>query len=161
MEEENMPRQPRLILDHVCYHIISRGNQKKTVFKEVDDYRKYMSLLLKYKNKYKLKLYGWCLMHNHVHIVIESGHLSKAMHAINMSYAQYFQSKYKTIGHFWQDRFKSFALQKDKYLINCISYIEYNPLRAKLVTRAEDYKWSSYKVRALGLKNKLLDPLVI
>jgi len=83
------------------------------------------------------------------------------MHEINLSYAQYFQYKYRKIGHFWQDRYKSYVIQKDKYLINCISYIEHNPVRAKIVARPEEYNRSSYRARILGGKDKLLDPIVL
>ena len=156
-----MPRGARLLLDNVCYHVISRGNEKKITFQAENDYEKYTQLLIKYKHTYKFKLYGWCLMKNHVHLVIESGYLSKVMHGINLSYAKYFHYTYKKIGHFWQDRYKSHVIQKDKYLINCISYIEYNPVRAKIVSRPEEYKWSSYKARILGETNKLLDSIIL
>ena len=156
-----MPRRARLILDNVCYHVITRGNQKHTVFKEESDRAVYLKFVSKYKSTYSVKLYGWCLMNNHIHMIMESDHLSKAMHGINLSYAQYFKYKYKLIGHFWQDRFNSYVIQKDEYLINCISYIEYNPVRARIVLRPEDYRWSSYRVRILGEKNKLLDDLVL
>lgn len=154
-----MPRQARLILDNVCYHIITRGNQKQAIFKDENDCRAYYKFLLKYKDRYKFKLYGWCLMNNHVHMVMESSFLSKTMHGINLSYAQYFRYKYKSGGHFWQDRYKSHVIEKDKYLINCISYVEYNPVRANIVLRPEDYGWSSYKARILGKKDKLLDEM--
>ena len=156
-----MPRQARLILDNVCYHIITRGNQKQTVFRDEGDYRSYLKFVSKYKERHKFKIYGWCLMNNHVHMVIESGSLSKAMHGINLSYAQYFRYRYKSVGHFWQDRYKSYVIQKDEYLINCISYIEYNPVRAKIALRPEDYTWSSYRTRILGDKDRLLDELAI
>jgi len=154
-----MPRQARLILDNVCYHIITRGNQKQTIFRNESDCRTYLKLVSKYKEKHKFKIYGWCLMNNHVHMVMESDSLSKTMHGINLSYAQYFRYKYKSVGHFWQDRYKSYVIQKDGYLINCISYIEYNPVRAKVTLRPEDYDWSSYRARILGEKDKLLDKL--
>ncbi len=156
-----MPRHARLILKNVCYHVISRGNEKKVVFQEENDYQKYTQLISKYKDRYKFKLYGWCMMANHIHLVIESDYLSKLMHGINLSYAQYCQYKYSKIGHFWQDRYKSHVIQKDKYLINCIAYIEYNPVRAKIVSTPEDYPWSSYATRVLGKKNKLLDPIEV
>jgi len=154
-----MPRQARLLLDNACYHVITRGNQKQAVFRSEDDYTKYLNLVYKYKERHKFRLYGWCLMRNHVHMVIESDSLSKVMHGINLSYAQYFGYRYKTVGHFWQDRYKSYVIQKDGYIINCISYIEYNPVRAKITLRPEDYKWSSYRARILGEKDKLLDGL--
>ncbi len=156
-----MPREARLIIEGVCYHVMSRGNEKKTVFKNNDDYARYMALLQRYKKKYSFKLYGWCLMNNHSHLVLESDSLSKAMHGINLSYAKYSRCKYKSVGHFWQDRFKSYVIEKDRYFINCISYIEYNPVRAGITSRPEDYQWSGYAARVLGKKSNLLDNIVL
>jgi len=156
-----MPRKARLILDNVCYHIVTRGNEKRVVFRDESDFKEYIKLILKYKDRYKSRLYGWCFMNNHVHMVIESENLIKFMHGINLSYAKYFRYKYKGAGHLWQDRYKSFVIQKDGYLINCISYIEYNPVRAKIALRPEDYQWSSYRARIFGEKKKLLDAITL
>ena len=145
-----MPRQARLLLPGACYHIVMRGIQQGSVFKEDADYEKMMSVLRKYKRRYDFKLYGWCLMLNHVHLVVESMLLPKVMHAINMNYAQAFLTKYNLAGHLWQNRYKSYIIQKDQYLINCITYIEMNPVRAGIGTRPEDYPWSSYRARVLG-----------
>jgi len=152
-----MPRQARIIIDNVCYHAIARANQKQAIFREKKDFEKYLKLLSRYKSRYRVKIYGWCIMHNHVHIFIESDALSKFMHGLNLSYAQYFQFRYKTGGHVWQDRYKSFIIQKDSYLLNCVNYIEHNPVRAKIVLKPEDYTWSSYSARVLGVYNNLLD----
>ena len=157
-----MPRHARLLLENTCYHVITRGNQKNTVFRDEVDYGQYLKLLARYKARFASKIYGWCLMSNHIHTVIESNALSRFMHGLDLSYAQYFRYRYKTIGHFWQDRFKSYVIQKDQYLLNCITYIEYNPVRAKIVLRPEDYEWSSYKSRILANdEDGLLDPLVL
>ncbi len=156
-----MPRRARVVLDNVLYHVITSGNEKRVVFKDALDYMRYLGMLKKYREKTGFRLYGWCLMPNHVHLLIESNSLSKVMHGISLSYAKYFKYRYKSIGHFWQDRFRSFPIQKDQYLINCISYIEYNPVRAKIVMRPEDYKWSSYSDRVLGKRSGLLDDLIM
>ena len=156
-----MPRQARLLLDNGFYHVITRSNQRQTIFKEQDDFNIYLELLYRYKKRYNSKIYGFCLMNNHVHLVMESDKLSKAMHGINLSYAQYFKYKYRTTGHFWQDRYKSFVIQRDRYIINCITYIEYNPVRAEIVSRPEEYPWSSYTARILGKNNKLLDSVIL
>jgi len=149
-----MPRTARLIIEDGCYHIITRGIRKSRSFLSDSDYKRYLKLLAKYKKKFQFKLYGWCLMPNHPHLIISSNNLSKTMHAINFSYAQYFNYRYNKVGYLWQNRFKSYVVNKDKYLLNLIAYIEYNPIRAKLVSSPEDYKWSSYKARVTG-NNKL------
>ena len=144
---------PRLIVDGACYHIMVRGNNKQNIFRAEDDYHKYMDLLTKYKKRYKFRLYGYCFMPNHIHIigqVIGAGkNLSRFMHGLNMSYALYFNNKYQGVGHVWQGRFKSKVIVKDKYLIDCINYIESNPAAAEIVESPHKYLWSSYRERNL------------
>ena len=150
-----MPREPRVIMEGVCYHVITHGHEGREIFKNKTDYEKYLYLLKRYKKKFKFKLYGWCLMKTHPHLIMESSLLSKIMHAVNMCYAQYYRKKYGSKGYVWEDRFKSYIIQKDEYLINCITYIEYNPVKAGVVLKPEDYKWSSYSARVLGKKDFL------
>ena len=155
-----MPRTVRITQENGCYHIITRGNQKQFVFLEPADYEKYLYILTKYKKRYKFKLYCFCLMPNHVHLVMEiknSSEFSKIMKCLNLSYAIYFNSKYKKVGHLWQDRFKSKIIGKDSYLLECINYIEANPVRASLAKSIEEYAWSSWKFKQL--QNSILDDL--
>lgn len=155
-----MPRGARILLENVCYHVIARGNQKQQVFIEEADYEKYLRLLRKYKMRYRFKLYGYCLMNNHIHLIIDPAkpcQIAKIMQGLNLSYSIWFNTKYDKIGHLWQDRFKSIIIQKDEYLITCINYIETNPVRGNIVTEPLKYPWSSYKSRFLDIKNNLLD----
>lgn len=156
-----MPRTARIFMENTCNHIITRGNQKQTVFCEENDFNWYLTLLHKYKIKYGCLIYGYCLMGNHTHLLLESPlglkAMSSFMHGLNQSYAMRFNSKYNKVGHVWQNRYKNFVVLKDQYLFNLISYIEYNPVRAKMAERPEDYSWSSYKARVLGEKNMILD----
>jgi len=158
-----MPATPRLYIDNGCFHIISRGNQKQQLFNKPIDYLKYLLLLKKYKKKYLFKVYGYCLMPNHVHIVgqIEKAtNLSKLIQVVHKIYTTYFNNTYDKVGHLWQGRFKNKLMVKDLYFINCINYIECNPARAKIVSSPEEYIWSSYKERnMLDCQFKLLDPL--
>jgi putative transposase len=159
-----MGRIARVYMENAYYHITVRGNQKKRVFLDEADFKKYLNLLHRYKTKFRFKIYGYCLMNNHIHLNLKPrtpGELSKFMHGINLSYTQYFNSKYKKVGHLWQGRFKSFLITKDKYLLNTVLYIENNPVRAQLVEDAVDYKWSSYRNRLLGKYTYLLNPIVI
>ena len=106
-----MPRSARLIPDAGVFHIITRGNNREDVFHEDDDFPKYLDLLAAIQKEHPFKLYHYCLMTNHVHLLLEtqSGHpLSRIMKKINLSYALYYKKKYRHIGHFWQDRFKVF-----------------------------------------------------
>lgn len=155
-----MPRTARILLENVCYHIIARGNQKQEIFLEQNDYEKFLKLLARYKRKFHFKLYGYCLMTNHIHLIIEPKvpkELPKIMHRLNLAYAIWFSTKYERVGHIWQDRFKSMVIQKDEYLLTCINYVELNPVRANFVKEPQNYLWSSYRSRVLGHKNFLLD----
>lgn len=154
-----MSRNARVIIENGCYHVITRGIEESQTFFDDSDYKRYSNFLKKYKKQFLCKLYGWCLMPNHPHLILCSNNLSKTMHAINSSYAQYFNCKYNRVGYVWQNRFKSYVVNKDKYLLNLIAYVEYNPVRAKIVSNPEDYKWSSYRARVLGLDEfGILDP---
>ncbi|OGX40607.1 MAG: hypothetical protein A2984_02705 [Omnitrophica WOR_2 bacterium RIFCSPLOWO2_01_FULL_41_12] len=155
-----MLKYGRLILDNIYYHVISRGNQKQNVFLQECDFEKYLKLLQRYKRKYKFRLYAWSLMPNHVHLILDvnkPAELAKIMQGINLSYARWFNKKYNKVGHLWQGRYKSMIMEKDKYVLDCINYIEMNPVRANIKQTPIDYAWTSYRSRVLGAKTYLLD----
>jgi len=156
-----MPRTARIAPGDNIYHVLTRGNNRQNVFKDNADYERYKDILLKYKEKFCCKLYHYALMSNHTHLVIETqegkGGLADIMKGINLSYAQYYKGRYRHIGHFWQDRYKSIIISKDEYLLACGSYVEVNPVRAKIVGDPRDYKWSSYSAYAYGKKDLLID----
>ena len=161
-----MVAKSRFLVKNACYHIITRGNQKQRVFLDDQDYHVYLLRLKKYKQRYKFCLYGFCLMPNHVHLLGEfqmPENLIKFMQCLNRSYVTYFNKKHSKVGHLWQGRFKSKIITKDKYLLDCAYYIETNPLRANLVERIGEYKWSSYQERIFSqnVNIKLLDELTI
>ncbi len=156
-----MPRTARVAPSEHVYHVLTRGNNRQDVFEDEEDFRKCIDLLLRYKEKYQFKMYHYVLMTNHVHLVIEpsesGGSLSEIMKGINLAYAQHFKRKYNHTGHFWQDRYKSIIISKDEYLLACGSYVELNPVRAKIVADPKDYTWSSYRVYAYGKRDMLVD----
>ncbi len=160
-----MPRTARIAPKEFVYHVLARGNNKQDIFKDEEDFLKYIDILLKYKEKYLFKLYHYVLMTNHIHLVIEpsnkGGELYQIMKGINLSYVQHLKNKYKYAGHFWQDRFKSIIVSKDEYLLACGSYVELNPVRAGLVNQPKDYRWSSYGANAYGKRDDLVDEHVI
>ena len=160
-----MPRTARIAPKEFVYHVLTRGNNRQVIFKGEDDYLKYIEIIEKYKEKYLFQLYHYVLMTNHVHLVIEpsqaGGELYQIMKGINLSYAQHFKNKYKYTGHFWQDRFKSIIVSNDEYLLACGSYVELNPVRARMVKEPKEYRWSSYMANAYGKKDDLVDGHVI
>lgn len=146
-----MPRIARIKFKNLIYHVISRGNNKMNIFHKRKDYEHYLKIVQKYQQKFTFWLYHFVLMPNHVHFLLKSeSDISKVMHCINLCYAQYYKRNYQHIGHFWQDRFKSYIIEDDDYLLAVGRYIELNPLRAGLVKRPEEYEYSSYSFYAYG-----------
>lgn len=157
-----MPRSSRLILDNATYHVMIRGNQKQLTFFEDSDFQKFITLIKHYKKKLQFKLYGYCLMPNHVHLILEikKGYdLVKVMQGLNQTYTIWFNKKYNKVGHLWQGRYKSMIIQKNSYLLGCIEYVELNPARANLIESPFDYAWSSCQERTGHKKCNLLDKL--
>lgn len=141
-----MPRRPRI--DMVgYYHIVNRGVDKRVVYKDDEDFKTYLEILCSASQIYEVKVHGYVLMSNHYHLLIETRkeNLSKFMKHINASYAMYFNKRYKRSGHLWQGRYKSWYVTDESYLYALIAYIEYNPIKAKMVTKLGEYKYSSYK----------------
>lgn len=155
-----MPREARIVFPKTCYHIITRGNQQQRVFEEARDYDKYLHLVGKYKEKFGFKLYCFCLMPNHVHLLMEINEpqcLQKIMLGLNLSYTMYFNNRYEKVGHLWQGRFVSRIIERDEYFLKCIEYIENNPLRAKLTQDIQSYHWVSCNLKTKYLR--LVDEL--
>ena len=156
-----MPRAARIAPKGSVFHVLTRGNNRQDVFKDGADYRKYIEVVQKYKERYNFRLYHYVLMRNHVHLVIETTEkgcdLAEIMKGINISYAQYYKKRYRHIGHFWQDRYKSIIISRDNYLLACGSYVELNPVRAKVVEDPRDYRWSSYNVYAYGKEDGVVE----
>ncbi|MDO8661751.1 MAG: transposase [Candidatus Omnitrophota bacterium] len=156
----------RLLINNACYHIYARGNQKQLIFKSKEDFEFYLHQLRLYKRKHSLLLYGYCLMPNHIHIIGEPKNPSKLpsfMQGLHRSYTAYYNKKYNKVGHLWQGRFKAKVIARDQYLIDCIAYVEQNPIRANLVKNMKEYEFSSYPERNLAYLNNfaLLDKLVL
>lgn len=143
-----MARKPRIEFEGALYHVITRGNQKQRIFKNKEDYAKYLEILADYKEKHKYFLYAYALMNNHVHLLVETQEvpLSKILQGINQRYTMYFNWKYRTLGHLFQGRYKAILCDKDQYLLTLIKYIHLNPLRAGVVKSPEEYQWSSHHV---------------
>ncbi|MGC8810769.1 MAG: transposase [bacterium] len=156
-----MPRTARIAPRNHIFHILTRGNNRRDVFRDEMDYQEYLKIVGRYKEKYQFKIYHYVLMKNHVHLVLEpqdeGGSLAEIMKGINLSYVQYYKRKYNYVGHFWQDRFKSILISRDQYLLACGSYVELNPVRAGVVKAPGDYRWSSYGAYAYGKKDSLID----
>ena len=129
------------------YHIMLRGNERKKIFCDEEDRQKFIEIIQKKKIATDILLYAYCLMDNHVHMVLrdDKNEISTIMKGIATSYAMYFNNKYGRVGHMFQNRFKSEAIEDDAYLIEVIRYIHNNPVKACIVENPAHYKWSSYQ----------------
>ena len=144
--EDYMPRKARKFSNTKVYHIILRGNDKQDIFFEEQDYNKFIKEVKNTKEKYKYELFAYCLMTNHVHMVLfdKNDNLSKIMQSLAVSYSSYFSKKYDKVGHLFQNRFYSKCVETREYLIQLCRYIHQNPVKAN-IARTEEYSWSSYK----------------
>ncbi|MHB8881196.1 MAG: transposase [Thermodesulfovibrionales bacterium] len=154
-----MARKPRIEFEGAFYHVITRGNQRRKIFRDEGDFEKYIEILSRYKAMYKCRLYAYVLMSNHVHLLIETGKtpLSKILQGINQSYTGLFNRKYKTVGHLFQGRYKAILCDRDDYLLSLVKYIHLNPVRARLVETPEEYTWSSHRAYIKPVSKSIID----
>lgn len=143
------------------YHITNRGNRQEIIFRENIDYIVYLSILketLKFYENDNYKLISYCLMSNHVHLLLKTGRKDPSffMRRVNSMYARYFNSKYQYIGHLFQGRYFSNLINNVIELLEVSRYIHLNPVRAKMVDSPEKYMWSSYNKIVLD-KDKFKD----
>lgn len=140
-----MPRLARSVFPRVPHHITQRGNRREQVFFTDEDRHAYLGWLKQYADRYELDILAYCLMSNHVHLVavpVITESLQKALKPLHMRYAQRINRAQGWKGHVWQGRFFSCALDED-YLWAAVRYVESNPVRARMVRKAQDYPWSS------------------
>lgn len=147
-----MPRQARVIVPGIPHHIVQRGHNRKAVFVEAADYRYYLQNLRKFKSELGIKIYSYCLMTNHVHLVVEPGDdvtsISQLMKQLAARQTRRVNKMEGRSGTLWEGRYKISPIQRDEYLLHCCRYVERNPVKARMVHGAEEYPWSSYRARA-------------
>lgn len=155
-----MPRAPRIIGDNMIYHVLNRGNSKRTVYFNEWDYRAFIDLLRESKKNYPVEILAYCLMPNHFHIVCMpriGEEMSKWMHCIENAYVKGHHTYYQTSGLLWQGRFKNFPVQNDDHFLTLARYVERNPVRASLVPSAMDWRWSSFRERIYRSKIRIIN----
>ena len=154
-----MPRPSRLVLPGVAVHVIQRGNNRVACFRQDNDYLMYLAHLRQLSEKYECLLHAYCLMTNHVHLLITPETASGCiglMRDLGQRYVQYFNRRHERTGTLWEGRFKSCIAQSAFYVLGCYRYIELNPVRAGMVDHPSGYLWSSYAVNS-GMRS---DPLI-
>ena len=141
-----MPRSAREKSKSGIYHIIIRGIDRQSIFEDDEDRKKLISILLRYKMKCGYNIFAYCLMGNHLHILLKIGSepLEQVMRRIGVSYVYWYNKKYERVGYLFQDRFKSEPVDNDAYFLTVIRYIHQNPQKAGIVNKIAEYKWSSY-----------------
>jgi putative transposase len=153
-----MPRISRAVAVGYPHHITQRGNYRQTVFAVAEDYRRYLAWLAQYAGQNNLEIWAYCLMPNHVHIVgvpRTDDALASVFRTVHMQYSQYYNRKNNAVGHLWQGRYYSCALD-EPHVHAAVRYVEMNPVRAGIVAAAEDYLWSSAKSHVTGIADPVL-----
>ena len=143
-----MTRRIRESLNTSFFHVIVQGVNKEYIFKKDYYKEKYLKFLKEAKEEYEIKIISYCVMSNHVHLLVYTqsiSNLSMFMKKVNEDYARYYNYKESRVGPVYRDRFLSEPITSQKYLQNCIAYIHNNPVKANLVIKCEDYRYSSYK----------------
>jgi putative transposase len=143
-----MARPLRIQFQRAFYHVMNRGLERRVIFKEKDDYRAFLRILINLWPRYKFIIHSYCLMPNHYHFLIETprANLAQIMRGMNGLYTQTFNRRYNRVGPLFQGRYKALLIDKDAYALHLSRYIHLNPLKAKLTERLEDYEWSSFPI---------------
>lgn len=157
-----MPRMGRLVLPNYPHHVVQRGHNRQVVFAADEDYQRYLADLRELKEAFGVKVYAYCLMTNHVHLLLAPGEaiagLGQLMKALAARATRYRNRLEGRSGTLWESRYKSSVVQTDFYLLACSRYIELNPVRARMVDDPSEYRWSSFNRRVtVGQSTEWLD----
>jgi len=156
-----MARLPRLVLPGVALHIVQRGNDRRRCFREDGDYLAYLHWLGELLAETKCALHAYCLMPNHVHLLLTPGSESspaRLLRDLGRRYVRYFNQRHVRTGTLWEGRYHSCLVDTAAYLLACYRYIDSNPVRAGIVGIPAEYRWSSYAANSGGRDDKLLSP---
>ena len=156
-----MPRTSRIVIAGYPHHIIQRGHNRQPVFVTDGDFLYYLENLREWKDTYGCRIYAYCLMTNHVHLIVDPGederNLACLMKRVAGRHTRYVNRLERRTGSLWEGRFKSSPISTDEYLLACCRYVELNPVRTGIVADPADYRWSSYGVKIGNRKEELLD----
>lgn len=154
-----MPRRKRFLPVDSAVHIMCRGNNKQNIFNNDSDKLYYWRLLKELKDENSVDIFHYCMMNNHVHLIVwisKESKVSKFMKQLSLTYFSYYKQRYGYWGHIWQGRYKSNVIETDPYLLQCGKYIELNPVCAGMVNLPEEYAFSSYRHYALGYPDAVI-----
>lgn len=147
-----MARQWRIEFEGALYHVLSRGNDQKDIFRDNEDRVSFLNCMSEMSERFETDIFAYVLMGNHYHILLRTNraNLSRAMQWMGATYTRRFNNRHHRSGHLFQGRFKNIIIQNDAYLMRLSCYIHRNPLRAGIVKRLIDFPWSSYSAYAYG-----------
>lgn len=159
-----MPRKGRIVIPNTPHHIVQRGHNREVVFVGDEDYGYYIENMEEWKHNLGCKIYAYCLMTNHVHLIIDPGdkpeNLGLFMKRVAGRQTRYVNKLQGRSGTLWEGRFRSSPINKNEYLLACCRYIELNPVRAGIVDVPEKYEWSSIGEKIGQKRNRItnVDP---
>ncbi|RJG21700.1 transposase [Massilia cavernae] len=155
-----MARLPRLVLPHHPHHIIQEGNDRQLIFRDEEDYQRFLGWLKDSAREFKVAVHAYVLMPTHLHLLATpstEGGLARMMQRLGRYYVPWFNHKYQRLGGLFRGRFKTSLIDPEQYFMMCSRYVEFNPVRAGMVANPADYRWSSYAHHA-GIRQ---EPLIM
>jgi putative transposase len=154
-----MARLARIVLPGIPHHVTQRGNRRERVFFEDGDYALYLDLLAEAAERAQVTIWSYCLMPNHVHIIavpVDEDGLRRTFRYVHRHYTGFINARMRVTGHLWQGRFSSVAMD-EAHLVSALRYVAFNPVRARLVERAADWRWSSTAAHLAGRSDRFVD----
>jgi len=154
-----MGRVQRIYYQNAVYHVMARGNNRRNILMKREYKMSLLESVSKYQKSYQFKIFGFVLMNNHVHLLIEtheSYNISRVMQGILLSFSVKFRKRENYVGHVWQGRFKCKVIMNEPYIKEVLHYIHQNPVKAEITQKASDYLWSS-SLFYDGENNPLID----
>jgi putative transposase len=149
----------------LLYHAINRGNNRAAaIFFAPKDYITFLKALEQTQRRYPFRLFGYCLMTNHFHLLLSPDHgqsISRILQSLSVAHTWHYHKAQGTVGHIWQGRFKSPVIEEDDHALTVLRYVEANPLRARMVSNLASYPWSSYRVHGMGRTDPLVTRLPV
>ena len=152
-----MPRQARKKSESGIYHVMLRGINRQTIFEDEEDCNVFLETIAIYKQETSTYIYGYCLMKNHIHLLVKSDKLSDFMRKVGAKYVYWYNWKYDRVGSLFQDRYKSEVVEDDGYFLTVLRYIHQNPIKANITETIDRYEFSSYNEYIKSNEKKIIE----
>ena len=156
-----MARLPRFFVPRLPLHVIQRGNNRQSIFREPLDRRRFLALLGESAKRHAVSVHAYVLMPNHVHLLatpVDQSGVARLMQSVCGVYVGWYNHRYARTGTLWEGRYRASIVDHERYLLACMRYIELNAVRAGIVLEPSEFRWSSYRCNALGDRDEIVDP---